>query len=1853
MGLIARHYCALMKKNWINWKRTPIASLAELFCPVALMTVLTLFRISIDYEIILANTNIPTTTFFSPPDHLNLTNFTQSYQNAFGLYGKYLNDTGGLTVERTDPVLNFITTACRKTDQDDTRTVIAYSARDNYINSIRNNIKAIQKNQKMYQQQVIPLNIFLQSIQLQNQSKNATEKQNIQKSIDSQKSFNKTLEESVIDFEYMAFKSHDDIIDYIASSDYMLRGGKKGICFGFSVLENGSDDIDVKLIFNGNQGETEARQIPLQLTQPWSQYLIKEDKPSYYSYTKQGFSYMQNWIANIVLREKSGKQNATIAMSIVPFKADEYIKDDYGTVLSVVLAYYLLLMYIIPVYRLIQKIVAEKESKARESMRMMGLTDFSYWLSWFTYYFLIVTIISALCIIILSINVFKYSDRAYIFLYFWVYGMSLFGFCIFLQSFFSTARVAAITGTLAYFCTWFVSQAVADPSVSTLSKNLASLLSTVAVSLGSTNLGLFEINGQGVNSETAKNYYNNYSFEDCIIMMAISFFLFLTIGLYLDNVLPSAFGLRKPWYYFVTRGYWCRLKRNGKVQNSKLSSLQDDSENQSLFEAKFMKRENVEPVSRDLQAQENEDKILKISELKKTFTNGFQAVKGLNIKMYNGQIFALLGHNGAGKTTTISMLTGLIESSSGSAEVFGHDLFNDMDSVRNFLGVCPQHDILFDLLTPEEHLDIFCDFKGVDSKAKKEEIQKILVDVDVYAYKNTQARNLSGGNRRKLSVAIALIGGSKLVLLDEPTSGMDLSARRKLWNMLKNYKNNRIIILTTHYMDEADILGDRIGIMTGGQLICLGGSLFLKNRFGVGYNLTMVKKSKDPNLKIGQFLNEEIGEVRKLSEVSSEITYQIPTALSFKFKDFFPKFDQCLDSLEIRSYGISVTTLEEVFLKVGHGEDPVELQKAKEVVMKQITQTPDKNDDYSVAENHETGTINVFLIHLDAMIRKRIQLYKRNYNGLVVEILIPVLLVLIGLSFTRVRFLKDGPVRELKPDTFPLKQRVQYNNEFFLNSSMTQSWTPTIFMENLPQSKDAFEATSRSYKNETNRTNVIWKFDEDVFKSRLQKPYTPFRFGSYFFYEADQSKLMFKVLTFVNLTSQDVTAYFPQFMYESILKVALSKPNLKFKVSSHPFPVTAKLRNRSQGTNGFFIIFVVAIGFAMIPASVVTFIVNEREKSLKHMQMVSGMSLAAYWVSNIIFDILKAIIPSAIVIGLLYAFEVAYDYVWVLFLIYPLGVIPFSYFTSQFFASENFCQTLTIFVHFVIAGIGGIIAGALRIIEDAYDIGDKLVWAFKIIPSYCLTDSIAYQSLKPQLFQLRPNLIKDDLDFEAVGGDIAIMLVHAGLWTILLILSEAGAFNFILRCFERIQRRNVPALKELNQDDDVIEEENRVEKISPNLLKVRVNKFRKVYSQGFSRGSVAVEKTSFGLEYGECFALLGVNGAGKTTTFKSLTGGITPTSGQVTICGMDILRDFNKVRKLIGYCPQYDAIFPLMTVEDHLYFYARIKGIKKELREELVEKQIKEMNLSEHRKKPAGTLSGGNKRKLSVAICVLGNPPIILLDEPSAGMDPEARRFMWSVVAKISQLRKKSAVILTTHSMEEAEALSTKMGIMVKGGTFKCFGSSQHIKSKYGTGYEIEVKVKKQSNIEMKSMVDQFQLLNRDQIPLSEIEDILRKNYVDDFLVNELRINGLGNDICLEANEHNGMVETRNFINWMYVEQAGMKIIKGLCNDFELVEILEHYNDYYKIRVPRKDKSIGYVFSLIEGKKEEFNISEYSASQTTLEQIFQTFANQKIDGDNILKFHKENGLFSRKKTLLLEDIPQEFSINGYNGKTNA
>lgn len=157
---------------------------------------------------------------------------------------------------------------------------------------------------------------------------------------------------------------------------------------------------------------------------------------------------------------------------------------------------------------------------------------------------------------------------------------------------------------------------------------------------------------------------------------------------------------------------------------------------------------------------------------------------------------------------------------------------------------------------------------------------------------------------------------------------------------------------------------------------------------------------------------------------------------------------------------------------------------------------------------------------------------------------------------------------------------------------------------------------------------------------------------------------------------------------------------------------------------------------------------------------------------------------------------------------------------------------------------------------------------------------------------------------------------HFVVWTLVLALIETGAFK---RCRSFTLRASaIPVPRQIEMDEDVLEEEQRVSALDPKDLQVRVSKFRKVYTTTFGQPFLAVERISFGLEYGECFALLGVNGAGKTTTFKSLTNEVNPTTGNISICGFDIMSQFGEARKNIGYTPQHDAIFDMMTVEEHL-----------------------------------------------------------------------------------------------------------------------------------------------------------------------------------------------------------------------------------------------------------------------------------------------------------------------------------------------
>jgi len=237
-----------------------------------------------------------------------------------------------------------------------------------------------------------------------------------------------------------------------------------------------------------------------------------------------------------------------------------------------------------------------------------------------------------------------------------------------------------------------------------------------------------------------------------------------------------------------------------------------------------------------------------------------------------------------------------------------------LDKIRDITGVCPQHDILWNELTAREHLRIFAEMKGIPNNKIKEMIEEKLKQVFLTDVGNKQSGTFSGGMKRRLSVAISTIGDPKIIFLDEPTTGMDPGNRRHVWNMIEKIKKGRIIILTTHSMEEADVLGDRVAIMVSGKLKCIGTALHLKNKFGSGYRIRIVTPVSSVD-KTKEFVLSHLPHGKLEDAAAGSLTFSLPPEFNGEIPNFFAQVEKEEGNL-IHDWGISQTTLEDVFLRL-------------------------------------------------------------------------------------------------------------------------------------------------------------------------------------------------------------------------------------------------------------------------------------------------------------------------------------------------------------------------------------------------------------------------------------------------------------------------------------------------------------------------------------------------------------------------------------------------------------------------------------------------------------------------------------------------------------------------------------------------------------------------------------------------------------------------------------------------------------------------------------------------------------------------------------------------------------------------
>ncbi|XP_024861123.1 phospholipid-transporting ATPase ABCA1 isoform X2 [Kryptolebias marmoratus] len=1640
-------------------------------------------------------------------------------------------------------------------------------------------------------------------------------------------------------------------------------------------------------------------------------------------YVWGGFVYIQDLVERAVNYVLTGvKQTTGIYIQQMPYPC--YVDDVFLRVLNRSLPLFMTLAWIYSVAMIIKGVVYEKEARLKETMRIMGLGTGTLWLSWFISSIVPFLVSAALLIALLRWgDILPYSDPAVVFFFLMAFATATIMQCFLISTFFSKANLAAACGGLIYFSLYlpYVLCGAWRNYLNTTHRILISFLSPVAFGFGCEYFAKYEEQGIGMqwfNLRASPVEGDTYSFTVSIIMLYVDAFIYAVAAWYIEAVFPGEYGMPRPWYFIFQINYWGGVPLEAGMPIPPAPTDQNE--------------EHIESEPTNLNLGVNIRNLVKIYK-----KGGKLAVNHLNLKFYEGQITSFLGHNGAGKTTTISVLTGLFPPTSGTVYIKGMDIRYDMDIIRRTLGVCPQHNVLFDMLTVEEHVWFYGCLKGLSEEKVKAELGTLLEDVGLLHKRHELTKNLSGGMQRKLSVAIAFVGGSKVVVLDEPTAGVDPYSRRGIWDLLLKYRKDRTIILSTHYMDEAELLGDRIAIISKGKLCCCGSPLFLKSRLGSGYYLTVVKReelststpsnssictstsistnkpppfvkdsesslsedtglgSEDSSSYLAALLSlvqQHIPGARLVEESRREavINLSLTAAKDGSLAILLSKLDQKLPELGISSYGLSDSALEEIFLRVAE-ETGVDADPEQPAEPRHGAQPSEHKAEGQPAEDPETEHQETDLLSGDghggvvltgwwliwqqfkALFIKRWLYARRSRRGIFAQIVLPALFVLIALLFSLIvppfgkypslelqpwmygeqytffshdipgnptmenllEALLDRPgfgtkcMEKEEEDNITRAQCESQRGGQFMRPHVPFSTWKMFSRGNWSRNRPSPEcqcstddvrrmlpecpegagglpppqikrATGDILQNLTsyNISDYLVKTYSLILKKSLKskKWVNEFRYGGFSLggntthsaskvedlqdsimairtrYRVEQNSSLDQLLeklpeflgemhsensvkVWYNNKGWHAMVSFLNVMNNGLLRASLPPGPERTKhgitVFNHPLNLSKEqLTEIAMMTTSVDVVVSICVIFAMsfVPASFVLFLIEERVSKAKHLQFVSGVKPFLYWLANFTWDMLNYSVPAMMVVLIFISFQQeAYvsesnlPALILLLLLYGWSITPLMYPASFVFSIPSTAYVFLTSVNLFI-GINGSIATfvlEMFVDETLNEINNVLKKVFLIFPHFCLgrglIDMAKNQAMANAFQRLGTKANIDPLQWDFVGKNLFAMAAEGFIFFIFTVLLQYKFFIYFRPWWR------VPQLPPLGpEDEDVGRERERVKSGKAQSDILTMIDLSKVYRLG---KKPAVDRLCLGIPRSECFGLLGVNGAGKTSTFRMLTGDTPVTYGEAFLNHHSVLREMERVHQLMGYCPQFDAISDLLTGREHLELYARLRGVPEEAVPKVAQWGVKKLGLTQYANEKAGGYSGGNKRKLSTAISLIGSPPVIFLDEPTTGMDPKAKRFLWNCILSVT--KEGRAVVLTSHSMEECEALCTRMAIMVNG-RFQCLGSVQHLKNRFGDGYTIILR-------------------------LTDNKSVL--------------------DVC--------------------------PVDAYMRTSFPSIELKERHQSVLQYQLASHSCSLARVFDALANNHEELGITDFSVSQTTLDQVFISFAKEQTD-DNCL-----------------------------------
>ncbi|XP_049296749.1 phospholipid-transporting ATPase ABCA3-like [Anopheles funestus] len=1530
------------------------------------------------------------------------------------------------------------------------------------------------------------------------------------------------------------------------------------------------------------------------------------------NYYAEGFASVQNAISRAVLELRSDRNSSLPHVHLRRFPYPAFYDDPLLRGLENLFPSIIMVAFFYSCINTVKFITLEKEKQLKESMKVMGLDGWIHWVAWFVRTLTLLTVSITLVTVLLSCNlttntkvaIFQFSNRFLIWLFLFVYSITTIMLCFMVSTFFSKANIASgIAGIVWFYSLTPFQLTFGNYDRMSLGAKLgSSLWSNTAMGYGvmlfmkheGTSIGL-----QWDNLLTPVTVDDRLTMAHIFAILLVDAALYLAVALYVEQIAPGQFGVPRRWNFIFTANFWLQevFQRKATRDESGATTVDNTLESERLKSTgRYHANAEEEPI----------DKQIGISMvgLTKVYDGKYSArpaVSGLTVNFYRDQITVLLGHNGAGKTTTMGMLTGMYPPTSGYATIEGHRIGGTaVNRFRNTLGFCPQHNVLFNELTVAEHIRFFARLKGIRQEEYiKTEIDKYVRALGLESKRDDQSHTLSGGMKRKLSLAVALCGGSRVVFCDEPTSGMDPGARRIVWDLLQQEKRDRTIVLSTHFMDEADVLGDRIAVMCDGELRAVGTPFFLKKRFGAGYRLVCVKGPDCQPEVLTKLLRQYVPDVVIESDIGTELSLRLHEQYRGMFQPALEALEQNVEKCGISSYGIALSTLEEVFMRLGSDEgntDELQLtangtESSDKRHLKNGTHHP-MPPPITITETYELQTGSKLLwSQIRAMFCKKYLSFIRSWKISTLQILLPMMFVLLVIAI--VRFFPNNVVLP------PL--------EITLTSYDRTSTVLSTSVRNAPIVA-AYEETIKHSSGSGHHTLTVTErnFTEFILQKSTENIRT-----------VDNTFMIGASLDVIN---RNFTAWFNNKAYHtaplslSVLYNALARTictNCSITVTNKPLPYSSHvrfLRTQSGSNLGFQLAFNTGFAMAFVGALYILYYVRERASGSKLLQFVSGVNAITFWGISFLWDFGVYCVAMALYIGTLAAFgEEGWSTpeelgrVVIVFVCFGLAVIPFTYLGAYCFDVPS-----TGFIKMLIFNIftGTVMFTAVFLLKvkdfDLRHVAETMEWIYMVFPLFALSHSLnninvmettrqicdaycdAMPFCTPQLACKFNELCCDVEIFSfnprGINRNLTYLIGVSVLSFVVLLLKEYRAFAGInlstcmpdqWQCSNR-HRKTAITTEEMEsiaigEDSDVADERTRVDRLyeerehqSPTgraLLMLR--DLTKRYS---SAKPPAVDRLTFAAGGRECFGLLGVNGAGKTSTFRMLTGDRRITAGDAWVVGYSLRTQLPAVYRKIGYCPQFDALLEDLTGRETLRIFARLRGIPEQSIDSIADRLAVELHFAAHLDKRVQAYSGGTRRKLSTALALLGDPAIVYLDEPTTGMDPGAKRHFWNVMCRVRS-EGRTALVLTSHSMEECEALCSRLAIMVNG-EFRCIGSAQHLKNKFSHGY---------------------------------------------FLTMKLKWTGDGSRTEAERNKQ----AIKSFMQQTFA--VGSARDGGGSGAI----LKEEYHNYLTYHIRDTGHRWSEMFGVLEAAREQLQLEDYALGQTSLEQVFLTLtANQRISNES-------------------------------------